>query len=144
MKRLALLFCLTPVAAGAAETKPVAVTARFVPAARPGAEARLMVTLVPVDSAVRVNEEPPPRLKLDPAQVVLEDRQKVTRREAGEEGPPRYLDPLLPIVFPVALRADAPKGQQTVKGSVIYFYCSKSEGWCRKGTSDVEVSVRVP
>jgi hypothetical protein len=31
-----------------------------------------------------------------------------------------------------------------VKASVSYFYCSKTEGWCRKGQSDLEFAVLVP
>jgi hypothetical protein len=31
-----------------------------------------------------------------------------------------------------------------VKGNVTYFYCSKREGWCRKGTSEVTFVVNVP
>jgi hypothetical protein len=30
-----------------------------------------------------------------------------------------------------------------VKATVTYFYCSQREGWCRKGTSDVEFPVDV-
>jgi hypothetical protein len=144
MKRVALLLSFLPAAAWAGDAALVSVSARFVPASRPGTEARVLVSLVPRDATVRVNEDPAPRLKLDPAQVVLEDRQRPSRKAAAEEGPPRYLDPLLPVAFPVALRPGAPKGDQAVKAAVSYFYCSKSEGWCRKGTNDLEFSVRVP
>jgi hypothetical protein len=33
------------------------------------------------------------------------------------------------------------RGAHVVKGGVTYFYCSKREGWCRKGTTPVEFPV---
>jgi hypothetical protein len=44
----------------------------------------------------------------------------------------------------VAFAAGAPKGDKTVKATVVYFYCSSREGWCRRGSADVEVPVSVP
>src|SRR5262245_24130543 len=58
------------------DSAPVAVAASYVAAARPGGDGRVLVSLVPRDPAVHVNEEPAPRLKLDPAQTVLADRQR--------------------------------------------------------------------
>jgi len=56
-----------------------------------------------------------------------------------------YLFPLaLPLVFPVAIAKGAPKGTQSVAATVTYFYCSKREGWCRKGNSEIAVTVNVP
>ena len=49
-----------------------------------------------------------------------------------------------PVTFAAALAAGAPKGEHEVKGTVTYFYCSKRDGWCRKGTSEVEIPVAVP
>ena len=60
------------------------------------------------------------------------------------DGEAKYLDTTVPRPFPVLLKAGAPAGTHAVKASVTYFYCSKSEGWCRKGTSDVAFDVRVP
>jgi hypothetical protein len=31
-----------------------------------------------------------------------------------------------------------------VKATVTYFYCSKREGWCRKGTAAVDVPLDIP
>ena len=32
--------------------------------------------------------------------------------------------------------------EQTVKGALTYYYCSHREGWCRKGTADLEIPVK--
>jgi hypothetical protein len=104
------------------------------------------VTFAPLDPDVHVNLEPAPRIKLDPAQRVLVDKQPPPPSRVATFDPEttRYLDPALPVYFPVALVAGAPKGSQSVKATVTYFYCSKREGWCRKGTAELNVPVSVP
>jgi hypothetical protein len=134
---LALVFAAAP--------HPFAATAAFVPA-RGKAPAAVQVFFTPSDPDVRVNEEPAPRLELGPTQAVLVDRQPPAPRKAFAFDPEtaRYLDPALPVVFPVAVAPSAPKGRHEVPVRVVYFYCSKREGWCRKGAADLEVTVKVP
>jgi len=123
----------------------VKVTASYLAPAS-GTEAAVVVQLTPVDPHVRVNEDPAPRLKLDAAQQVLEEKAVPRRAPAPAPAPgeARYLDPILPVSFPVKVNARAARGEHTVKATVTYFYCSKSEGWCRKGSEDVDVPVRIP
>jgi len=122
----------------------VAVSAEFVPPARSGANAHVAVTLTPRDADVRVNEEPGPRLKLDADEAVLLDKQAApARTPAYDPEKARYLDPAVPVHVPVAIKPTAPRGKHTVKARVTYFYCSKREGWCRKGTDEVEFPVEV-
>src|SRR5262245_53398937 len=103
------VFVFALLAAPATEApapSPVTVTASYVAAARPGADAHVVVSLVPRDPAVHVNEEPAPRLKLDPAQGVLADRQRPSparRTGGGDPGTAKYLDAAVPVTFPVAL-----------------------------------------
>ena len=122
----------------------VKVSASYLPPAK-GADPAIAVLFTPADANITVNEDPAPRLKLDAAQEVLAEK-AVARRAAPPPvaGKPRYLDTLVPVTFPVKLGARAARGDHTVKASVTYFYCSKTEGWCRKGTADVDVPVRVP
>jgi hypothetical protein len=104
------------------------------------------VTFKAADPDVVVNETPGPRLALDPAQVVLVDKQPPPRKGALAPDPQdgKYLDLTVPVVFPVALAPGASAGGHEVKAKVTYFYCSKRDGWCRKGTSDVAFAVKVP
>ena len=113
------------------------VTARFVPGKSAGA-GEVAVTFVPRDPDVKVNEHPAPRLTLDPTQKLLVDKPVKAAARPAASAEPAYLDLTLPVVFPVAVAAPKPA---TVRGNVTYFYCSKRDGWCRKGTSEVEVSV---
>lgn len=143
---LAAILTFGPVLAQAGPPRHVEVEAAFVPA-KAGSGAAVAVWLRPKDAAVRVNEDPAPRLLLDPAQAILVDKSvsPATRGAAAEDpGAGRYLDPEVPVRFPVALAGGAPKGLGTVRATVSYFYCSKTAGWCRKGSTEVEFSVKVP
>jgi hypothetical protein len=143
MKRLAVALLVLAPAAGFATDEHFNVSAAYVPPAKPGASAAVAVAFLSSDPDVRINQEPAPRLKLDPAQTVLLDRQPAAVRKAESAGEPKYLDTTLPVNFPVSLNPKAPKGEQMVKATVTYFYCSKTEGWCRKGTGDVDFPVNV-
>jgi hypothetical protein len=122
------------------------VVAGFEPPKKAGGLAHVTVSFSPLDPDVHVNEEPAPRLRLDLSQAVLVDKQAPAPDKVAEWDPdnPRYLDLGKPVKFPVAFAATAPRGGQTVKGTVVYFYCSSREGWCRRGMAEVEVPVSVP
>src|SRR5262245_33319523 len=131
--RTAFLVALLP--AALAQAGPhFNVSAAFVPAEAKGADASIAVHFAALDPDVHVNETPAPRLKLDPAQSVLVDKQKPgpSKPEAFDPETAKYLDLSAPVLFPVALSPTAPKGSQAVQVTVTYFYCSKREGWCRK------------
>lgn len=143
MKALALLLALPLAAVRGADY--FGLSASFVPAKGPGSTAMVTVTFQPRDPEVRINEEPAPRLKLDPQQTVLVDKQAPPKRMAPIDlTKVKYLDSAVPMAFPVALDARAPRGSQPVGAAVIYFYCSKREGWCRKGSSEITIPVVVP
>ena len=143
MKLATLALLLAPAGALASGGEHFDVTASFVPPSKPGRPGAVAVTFVPKDPDVHINEEPEPRLKLDPLQTVLVDRQRPAPSRVAPFDPEtaKYLDTALPVSFPVAWAGKAPKQPQLVSATVTYFYCSKREGWCRKGTTEVEVSV---
>ena len=103
------------------------------------------VTFLGKDADVHINEVPAPRLKVEPGQVLQEVAPSPA--PAGKEGggpSSKYLDITWPVVFPVTVGRAPAAGPQTVKANVTYFYCSKREGWCRKGTAPVEFPVTLP
>ena len=141
MASLALILLL----AGASTADYFGVSASFVPAAKPGADAAVTVTFAQRDPEVRINEDPAPRLKLDAEQAILVDKQAPAKRGAPVDlSKAKYLDTALPVAFPVALHPNAPRGSHSVPASVVYFYCSKRDGWCRKGSSPISIPVVVP
>jgi hypothetical protein len=131
--------------AAAPSVRHFEVAAAFEPAKKAGENAAVAVTFQALDPDVHVNETPAPQLRLDLAQTVLEDRQP----KASTAIPPfdpataKYLDLQQPVRFPVAIAKGAPRGAQEVKASVVFFYCSSREAWCRRGSVDVLIPVSV-
>ena len=119
--------------------------ASYEPPAKGASVGAVAVTFSPLDPDVKINEEPAPRLLLAAGQAVLDDKQPPPKPGAvADPENVKALDLTKPIRFPVALRAAAPTGDQTLQAHVLYFYCSKREGWCKKGKTPVEFSVKVP
>jgi hypothetical protein len=145
MIRRSLLVALVPAVAVAAPARHFDVTAAFTPATKAAANGFVAVTFRPLDPDVKVNETPTPRLRLDLAQAVLVDKQAPASSQVPDFDPltARYLDTAKPVLFPVAIAPAAPRGVHEVKASVVYFYCSTREAWCRRGTVDVLVPVTV-
>ena len=56
----------------------------------------------------------------------------------------KYLDLSKPVRFAVTPAPNAAKGMSRVKTTLSYFYCSKRENWCRKGTADFDLAVVLP
>lgn len=137
-----LVFCAT-VSSGA--PRHFEVVASLVLAGGAGSDGAVAVSFRALDPDLQLNESPAPRLRLDLAQTVLLDRQPPAKGDVPDYDPltARYLDLARPVLFPVALSPTAPKGQQAVKATVVYFYCSKREAWCRRGTAEVEIPVTV-
>jgi hypothetical protein len=145
MFRTALLLALVPAAVLGASVRHFDVAASFEPSRKAGAPGAVAVSFRALDPDVKVNESPAPRLKLDIAQAVLVDKQAPAPAQVPDYDPltARYLDTRSPVLFPVAIAPGAPKGEHAVKASVVYFYCSTREAWCRRGSVEVEIPVTV-
>ncbi|HSD26171.1 MAG TPA: hypothetical protein VLL75_02655 [Vicinamibacteria bacterium] len=145
MIRRTLLVALAPVAMLAAPARHFEVTAAFTAPRTGAADGAVAVTFQALDPDLRVNETPAPRLKLDLAQAVLVDKQTPPASQVPDYDPltARYLDPAKPVLFPVAIAPTAPRGSHEVKASVVFFYCSTREAWCRRGTADISIPVTV-
>jgi hypothetical protein len=134
---LALLLAGPPAEPASGAGAHFDVSAKFQPTKSGG---EIAVTFAPKTPDVHVNVKPAPRLKLALDQKVLVDRP--ASAEMGKDAGP-YLDAAWPVVFPVAVGPGTPPGTHDVRASVTYYYCSKREGWCRKGTAELEVPVTV-
>jgi hypothetical protein len=141
---LSLLLVASPLAAG--PQSHFDLLASFDPPERAGEDGAVVVNFRPLDPDLRLNESPAPRLNLDLAQTVLVDRQTPAARAVPAYDPltAKYLDVEKPVRFPVAISPLAPAGSQQVEAEVVYFYCSVREAWCRRGTTEIELTVPVP
>jgi hypothetical protein len=145
--KLAVVFSLlAPLAASAAAPQHFGVSAAYAPPAKGQSNGNVAVTFEAKDPEVHINQEPAPRLKLDPGQAVLVDKQPPPAKGnlSFDPATAKYLDLTFPVLFPVAVRPDAAKGVHSIPATVTFFYCSKREGWCRKGSTEVAFPVRVP
>jgi hypothetical protein len=146
MRRLVPLLVLFATVAQAGPLRHFDVVASFVAPKGVGGRGSVAVSFRALDPDVHVNESPAPRLKLDIAQSVLLDRQAPASGQVPDYDPltAKYLDLAKPVLFPVAIAPAAPRGEQLVRASVVFFYCSQREAWCRRGSADVEIPVTVP
>ena len=146
MKLAAAFVLLAPLAASAAGTEHFGVSASYAPPAKGQTYGNVAVTFQAKDPDVRINQEPAPRLKLDPAQTVLIDKQPSQAKANVPFDPAsaKYFDLSFPVLFPTAISPDAPKGVHSVEATVTFFYCSKREAWCRKGAAAVDFQVQAP
>ena len=133
----ALAFALTVLAAplaGAGEA-PFLVTAEWEPAGakRPGA---VVLRFSPDAEDLRVNRVPAPRIEWPQGVgAVPAPAPGEARPVSAVPGEPDYLadGEAYRLYF-----ANAPaKGR--VEGKVVFFYCSKNAGWCKKGVSPVSL-----
>lgn len=134
-RALALMILAAPLA-GAGEA-PFLVTAQWEPASarRPGA---VVLRFSPDAEDLRVNRVPAPRLEWPQgsgAEPVAAPGE--TRPASAVVGDPQYLadGEAYRLYF-----AAAP-AQGVVEGKVVFFYCSKNAGWCKKGVSPVSLAL---
>jgi hypothetical protein len=112
--------------------------------ARKGGGGEVAVRFVAKDPDVKINEAPAPKLKLVEGPAALASAAAIpAAAKPAAGGPGKYLDLTLPVTFPVTVAAGTPKGEHPAGGTVTYFYCSKREGWCRKGSAAVAFAVPV-
>jgi hypothetical protein len=140
------LICALLALAAASAPRHFDIAASFTAPKEPGGKGAVSVLFSPTDPDVHINEEPAPRLKLEPGQTVLVDRQgpAPARTEDFDPEKVRYLDLAKPVRFAVALSPSAPKGKHELTAKVVYFYCSTRGAWCRRGTAEVQFAVDVP
>ncbi|HLA78255.1 MAG TPA: hypothetical protein VJU18_11800 [Vicinamibacteria bacterium] len=146
--KLALAFVLLAPLAAASAAGPdhFLVSASFAPAAKGQAHGNVAVAFEAKDPDLRINQDPAPRLKLDPTQTVLVDKQPPPPKAviAFDPAAAKSFDLTFPILFPADVAPGASRGTHNVSATVAFFYCSKREAWCRKGTAELTVPVRVP
>jgi len=98
----------------------------------------ILVTFTPADD-IHVNAVPPVEFSLRSARA-FRLSSKPTQIADKESG---YLLTRSPVAQPFRLSKSVPPGVYRMAGTVVYFYCSDIEGWCRKHVEPVECFVKV-
>ena len=122
----------------------VEVSAAYQPPSGSDQPGRIAVHFFPRDPAIRVNRQPAPRLKLEREDVLVHKPAPAAPAPVMDPEEAGYFESGEPVLFPVGVAPDASKGSHLVKARVTYFYCSKSEGWCRRTKEDLELAVALP
>ena len=120
------------------------VSAGYEPQAKKGMPSYVVFEFKKKDQDVNINEEPAPRLKFAAGSPLVAPLPPKSSGITPDPANARYLDLAKPVRFAVSSAPNAPKGLSTVKTTVSYFYCSKRENWCRKGTADFDLGVVLP
>jgi len=120
------------------------VAAAFEAPAKKGGPASIAVEFKKKDPDVNINEEPAARIKFAPGSPLVAPPPPKSSGEIPDPMKAHYLDLSKPVRFPVTLAQGAAKGLTTVRTTVSYFYCSKRENWCRKGTAEFDLPVVLP
>jgi hypothetical protein len=120
------------------------VSAAYEAPLKKGAPANIVVEFRRKDPDVNINEEPAARLKFAPGSPLVAPPPPKSTGVLPDPATAHYLDLARPLRFSVTAAPDAAKGLSKVKTNVSYFYCSKRENWCRKGTADFDLAVVLP
>ena len=150
MTRLALVAALLlqggmqPMTPSLMTTQHFEVTAAYEAPAKKGAPGNLRFEFKQKDPDVYINEEPAPRIKFAAGAPLVAPPPPKGSGVIPDPANVKYLDLTKPVRFAVTPAADASKGLSQVKTTLSYFYCSKRENWCRKGTADFDLAVVLP
>lgn len=120
------------------------VAAAYEAPAKPGAPAYIVVEFKRKDPDVNINEDPAPRIKFDAGSPLVAPPPPKSSGVIPDPSSAHYLDLARPVRFPVSRAPQAGAGLSKVHTSLSYFYCSKRENWCRKGTADFDLAVVLP
>jgi hypothetical protein len=149
MTATALMSAL--VLAGALQMTPAAmpsphfdVTGAYEAPAKKGAPGTLVFEFKKKDPDVNINEEPAPRVKFAAGAPLVAPPPPKSSGAIPDPLTARYIDLSKPVRIPVTVAAGAAKGMTSVRTTLSYFYCSKRENWCRKGTAEFDLGVVLP
>ena len=101
-----------------------------------GATAQILVSLQP-KKGIHINLDQPIQIKLDSSEVIA---------SVGKPMIPMVdtsYDASQPIRLPVTISKNAKPGKFALRGTVVYFYCSETEGWCSRFKQPINVQCTV-
>ena len=101
-----------------------------------GGSGTLLISLQP-QKGIHVNVNPPITIAFDSSDIVA---------PVGKLEIPR-IDTLLntskPIKQTIRVSRQVKSGTAAIKGTITYFYCSESEGWCSRFKQPFDVAIKV-
>ena len=105
---------------------------------RAGTTAHLVITLKPV-RGIHINGTPPLTVKIDSIGAIA----AVGKPDVPLAAKTGFVDTKKPIVTPVTFSRDLKAGPVTVRGTLVYYYCSDAEGWCSRYKQPIELTTTI-
>src|SRR5689334_989511 len=117
----------------------VAFKARLAPGPlRAGGRAELLFSLTPKEG-IHINVKPAMELKLEPGSPFALDGK--LRLESMKADTLELLNAARPVRQGILLAHSAKPGTLTLRGTLVYYYCSDAEGWCSRYRQPVALTV---
>ncbi len=105
---------------------------------KPGAAGEIILTFAPAEG-IHINTDP--ALEFDFEKDSLIHFTGITSLPKIEKT--GYLDTKRPVKYSFTLDKKIQKGKHTLKGSVRYFFCSDTEGWCNRSSQTIQLTFTV-
>ena len=105
---------------------------------QPGGKGKILVSFSPVDG-IHINVDPPVGVKVEknPLISLHGDPDITTDKETG------FLSTSTPVGQRFSVSRKATPGEHIVQGTIIYYFCSDTEGWCRKQSREVSFRLNI-
>lgn len=103
-----------------------------------GSEGTILATFTPVEG-IHINVDPPVELTLqeNPSFAIHADPDMSIDEESG------FLSTSQPVEQRFSVASSTTPGDYTITGTIVYFFCSDAQGWCRKFKQPITLSLHV-
>lgn len=101
-----------------------------------GASGEILISLKPV-KGIHINLTPPISLLIDSSSTLHSlDSIRIPKKE-------KYLDVTKQIRQSFTLAAGLKPGALSIRGTLVYYYCSDAEGWCSKFKQPIDLALTI-
>lgn len=101
-----------------------------------GGKAQLLVTFKP-QKGIHINLDPPIEFEFE-KELVINGKVKISKMKKDN-----YLDTEKPLIQNLSIKKNLSPGTHTIKGKLIYFYCSDAEGWCSRFSQPINLNITI-
>ena len=107
-------------------------------AVQSGGKGAILVSFTPIDG-IHINVDPPLTVKLEKNRFIsLQGKPDIcTDKESG------FLSTSTPVEQRFHVSEKAKPGEYTIKGTIVYYFCSDTEGWCRKFAQPITLKLNI-
>ena len=107
-------------------------------AVHPGGKGTILVSFTPIDG-IHINVDPPVTVKIEKNRfIALEGEPDVsTDKESG------FLSTSSPVEQRFHVSEKAISGEHTIKGTIVYYFCSDTEAWCTKFAQPITLKLNI-